>query len=301
MKWTDRLERHLGFLAIPNLMLFIVGGQVLATLLGLRDSSVPLQMLLDPEAVARGQYWRLLTWAFVPNLDRLGLLFAVFWFMFLWQVGQAMEHAWGSFRTTLYILLGLGLPALGTMLLWQAGGPVLILSGGTFSISLLLAAAAISPDTTLYLFFILPLKLRWVAWALGAYLAWQALTGGMGAMVEVVFGVGNYLLFFVPEGIEAWRLRKQVAAGRQVFERAKREGARVAERACAQCGAGAAADLRLCTCPRCGEDGRSWCAEHLGPHLGPAAAASEPPPQPPEDPLPKKKGRPTAAKTKRKG
>jgi hypothetical protein len=293
LKWTDRLERHLGFLAIPNLMLYVVGGQALTTLLGFKDNSLPLQLILDPEAVARGQYWRLITWAFVPNLGLLNGVFAIFWFLFLWSVGQAMEASWGSLRATLYILLGVALPAVGTMLLWQAGGPVLILTGGTFSISLLLAAAALAPETTLYLFFILPVKLRWVAWALGVYLAYEALTGGISGMVEVVFGVGNYLLFFVPEGIEAWRLRKQVAAGRRVFAAAKVEGAKVAQRACAQCGAGPSAELRLCTCPRCGEHGRDWCAEHLGPHLGRPAEA--------EPPLPPKEGRPAAPKTKRKG
>ena len=300
MKWTDPLERRFGFLAIPNLMLYLVAAQALATLLGLKDASVPLQMLLDPEAVARGQYWRLFTWALVPDLSRLGVLFAVFWFLFLWNVGVAMEQAWGAFRSTLYILLGIGLPALGAMLLWQAGGPVLILSGGTFSISLLLAAAALSPETTLYIFFILPVKLRWVAWALGVYLLWQAFSGGISGMVAVVFGVGNYLLFFVPEGMEAWRLRGQVAAGRKVFATAKWEAALLPPRACAQCGAGADADLRLCTCERCGPEGRDWCFEHLRPHLG-GAAPGPPPPEgpPPPQPAPQKRG--ARPKTRRKG
>lgn len=304
MDWLDRLERRFGFLAIPNLMMFVVAGQALATLLGLKDPTLPLQLILDPEAVARGQWWRLFTWVIVPRLDPLDLLMAVFWFAFLWMVGSALESAWGSFRATLYILLGVFLPAIGAMLLWQYAGVQLLLTGGYFSITLMLAYAALAPETSIYLFMILPVKMRWVAWVLGVVLAWKAFTGGWPAFWEVAFGVGNYLVFFVPQGVDAWRLRRQSAAGQKVFAQAKREVALLEPRRCVECGAGPEADLRLCTCERCGPEGRFWCQAHLAGHQPPS-----PPSPPPVRPAPKTPSRtktkaaPKAATktTKRKG
>jgi hypothetical protein len=56
MRWLDKLERHFGFLAIPNLMLAIIGGQVVTTFLALKDPTVPLQLMLDPAAVSVGHW-----------------------------------------------------------------------------------------------------------------------------------------------------------------------------------------------------------------------------------------------------
>ena len=81
MNWLDQLERRFGFIAIPNLILFIIAGQVLATLLGAQNPTVPMMMVLDPQAVVAGQWWRLFTYIFVPDVSRLGLIFAIFWFL----------------------------------------------------------------------------------------------------------------------------------------------------------------------------------------------------------------------------
>jgi hypothetical protein len=281
MRWLDKLERHFGFLAIPNLMLGVIGGQALSTLLALKDPTVPLQLMLDPAAVAEGQWWRLFTWIIVPDATPFGLLTAVFWFMFLFSIGRALELEWGAFKSTVYLLLGMALPALGAMLLWQFLGIQIILTGSYFSITLLLAFAALAPELTMYLLFILPVKMRWVAWALGAWLLWSALSRGLVGAMEVGFGVGNYLIFFLPAGVQAWRQRRFASAGQKVFKEAKREAERAQARVCADCGRGAEADLRLCTCELCGEEGRNFCREHLGPHLA-LTMPSKPSPEPPQ-------------------
>jgi hypothetical protein len=296
LNWLDRLEKHLGFLAIPNLILGVIAGQAVMTLAGLQHPEIPLLLQLDPAAVASGQWYRLITWILVPDTSKLGLLFAVFWFWLLWVMGRTLEAEWGHFRCSVYLLLGLFLPALGSLLLYAGFGIQVIQTGLYFSLSLQLAFAALVPEFTLYLFFIIPMKMRWWAWIVGVWLLFRAVTGGLEGFGEVVFGVGNYILFFLPGAIRASRQRQQVAANRRVFSEAKREAAAIFTHACAQCGAGREADLRLCTCERCGEDGKFWCAEHLKPHLAELKPAAESPP-----PLPKKSSRKAAPKTKRKG
>src|SRR6266705_6165254 len=106
MNWLDRLERRFGFIAIPHLILIIIAGQVVATLMGAQNPELPLMMVLDPRAVVEGQWWRLFTYIFVPDVSKLGLIFSIFWFYFLWMLGQALEAEWGSFRLTIYVLSG---------------------------------------------------------------------------------------------------------------------------------------------------------------------------------------------------
>jgi hypothetical protein len=267
MRWLDKLERHLGFLAIPNLILAVIFGQVASTLLGLKDPAIAQMLMLDPALVAGGQWWRLVTWVIVPSLSPLSLIFAIFWFQFLFMIGQALEHEFGAFKSTVYLLLGIALPALGAMLLWNLFGVDIIMTGSYFSATLQLAFAALAPEFTVMLMFIIPVKMRWVAYFIGAWLLWTGFSDGWLGLVEVFFGVGNYLLFFLPAGIQSWRQRRYAAVGQKVFREAKREAEKVVTRVCAECGRGPEADLRLCTCELCGPDGRNWCADHLKPHL----------------------------------
>lgn len=300
LKWLDRLEGPLGFLAIPRIILFIVVGQALATIAAFQHPQLSLQMLMDPVAIASGQYWRVISWVMVPFTGRIDPFLSIFWFWFLWMIGSALEAEWGAFKCTVYVLLGVVLPPLGALFLYHYFGIITVFSGFYFATSMQLAFAALAPEFTIYLMLILPVKMRWWAWALGAYLIFQAFGNGLAGFLETGFGVGNYLVFFLPGAWSAFRLRKQVAENRKVFVAAKREAHALDLRACAECGAGPEADLRLCFCDRCGEDGRHWCAAHLPAHLGKAA----PPPAPaaePSPPPPKKLGKPPKAKTKRKG
>jgi hypothetical protein len=283
VRWLDRLERHLGFLAIPNLIVAVIIGQALMTLAAMQQPHLPLQLMLDPVAVASGQWYRLLTWVIVPSTGTLGVFLAIFWFWLLWMMGQALEREWGAFRCTLYLLLGIALPGLGSMLLWYYFGITVLQTGFYFSTSLMLAFAAIAPEFTLYLFFVLPVKMRWMAWALGAWLLLQALGGGWAGGLAVLFGVGNYLIFFLPQAVGASRQRAQVAANRQAFTQALQQAD---THRCHDCGAGRGSGLRLCTCERCGDEGRFWCEEHLPLHLSP---------------LPQKSGTSSAQKKKKKG
>jgi hypothetical protein len=118
MRWLDKLERHFGFLAIPNLIVAVIIGQALATLMGLSHPELPSLMMLDPAAVEAGQWYRLLTWIIVPNVTPMGVIFAIFWFQILWMIGQSLEAEWGAFAATVYLLTGLLVPGLVSMFLW---------------------------------------------------------------------------------------------------------------------------------------------------------------------------------------
>jgi hypothetical protein len=284
MRWLDKLERHFGFMALPNLILITIVGQILVTVATLKDPTVPLQLMLDPAAVAAGQWWRIVTWIFVPAAHPLGVFQALFYFQFLLIVARSLESEWGAFKSTLYVLLGAGLPTLGAMLLWQFLGVQVLLSGWHYTATLLLAIAVIAPDLTILLMFILPVKMRWLAWGLGALLIWNAQHLGWLGLTQLFLGVGNYLIFFIPTGIQAWRLQQLSLEGKKVFREAKREADRTVARTCAVCGRGVEADLRLCHCERCGEDGLNYCPEHLTLHLA----------------VPEKIGSPAPVKKKRK-
>ena len=286
MRWLDKLERQFGFLAIPHLIIVIILAQVVATLMSFGNSQIPLLLAMDPIAVEAGQSYRLLTWILAPPTGRLGFIMAIFWFQMLFMMGQALDAEWGAFKSTVYLLIGTVLPSLASLFFWHFYHLPIYISGWYFSSTLMLAFAALVPDFTMLLMFVLPIKMRWYAWALGAFLLYLAATGGLSGALEVLLGTANYLIFFLPAGIQGWRSTQRRHGQLQVLKSVERV---LDARRCSVCGKGPQeADLRVCHCERCGEDGQTFCVEDLQAHL----------PKPAE--TPKKMGKSPRPKQKRK-
>src|SRR6202047_4436749 len=162
MTWLDKLERRFGFLAIPSLGRLLVGFTVLVYVLILLNPDFLNVIALDPARVRRGEVWRLITYIFIPpSLSPLWLLLGLW---FLWFIGDGLERAWGAFRLTLYFLVGM----VGTT-------AAAFFFGENFSNSMLIASlfyafARFYPDVVIYIFFVLPVKVKWIAWILAALL-----------------------------------------------------------------------------------------------------------------------------------
>src|SRR5215212_7177375 len=109
MTWTDRLERRIGFIAVPGLLRYVAALTALVFVLYKIDRSYLTLIDLNVEQVRHGQVWRLITYLFIPQLgglfpDWLNAAFAV---LFLLWVGDRLEEVWGAFRLTLFFLLGM--------------------------------------------------------------------------------------------------------------------------------------------------------------------------------------------------
>ena len=169
-------------------------------------------MVLDPVAVVNGQWWRLFTYIFVPSTGALNMILAIFWFQFLWMIGQALEAQWGSFRLTLYVLSGVFFGAFVSMAGFLFLHLPILQSGSYWSLSMLLAFACLHPEVEMLVMFILPLKMRWAAWIIGAYLLYQVVSGGFPALFEVAGSMANFILFFGPMAWRRFRDRKSSLA-----------------------------------------------------------------------------------------
>jgi membrane associated rhomboid family serine protease len=252
MSWLDRLERRFGFLAIPGLCRLLVGFTVLVFVLILLNPDFLNVITLDPARVRRGEVWRLFTYIFVPpSLSPLWLLLALW---FLWFIGDGLERAWGAFRLTLYFLVGM----IGTTI-------AAFFFGSNFSnqmlvSSLFFAFARFYPDVVIYILFILPAKIKWLAWAWGLFLLVGFLTQTNSYRAALIAAFSNYLIFFGPEIFHAARHRREVSTRRQRFEGESRGAAEPLHK-CAVCGATELSDPNLEF--RVARDGEEYCVPHL--------------------------------------
>ena len=252
-----RLERRIGRYAIPNLIIYVVAGMGVFWLLSMTRPEVLGRLELDMGAVRAGQVWRLFTFLLIPIGTSYWVLINLY---FAWWVGSTLEQHWGAFKFNAYYFMG----AFGTIVAALLAGPQ---SNVWLDASLFLAFATTFPDAQILLFFILPIKVKWLGILAALPIAYYVAVGDWGTRAAIVAAVSNYLLFFGGHWVDVLRKRNVV-----VRQRAKREVFKddsvFGQRVCAICGAREAdgADIRVCSCERCGGKSRPLCLEHARNH-----------------------------------
>ncbi|MEE0801577.1 MAG: rhomboid family intramembrane serine protease [Gemmiger sp.] len=215
MRWIDRLERRFGRYGIPNLMNAILIGQFLVWFLILfvnKDLLVLLPLYRD--GLAHGQIWRVVSFLFLPPLTTsiLQLLLTLY---FRWWVGNALERAWGDFRFLVYLVIGV-IGAVLSCLISGAGS-----ASGIF-LSLFFAYAWMWPDQQVLLFFVIPIRMKWMGYAAAAVWVLEFLQGGLSAKVSLLFGIAGFLVFFGPEMFHF--IRQEIVSYRRRRDWEKRTG-----------------------------------------------------------------------------
>ena len=252
MRWLDKLERRIGFLAIPGLTRILVGFAVLVFALAWLLPGFTTMLTLDPVKIRHGEVWRLVTYIFVPQtLSPIWILFALW---FLWFIGEGLERAWGAFRFTLYFLVGM----IGTTAAAFFFGSNF--SNGMLITSLFFAFARFYPDEVIYILFILPVKIKWAAWVVAAFLLVGFVINPMSYRMALVAAFANYLIFFGPEFFFEARQRREASTRRKRFESPGRDEAEPLHK-CAVCGATELSDPNLEF--RVARDGEEYCLAHL--------------------------------------
>lgn len=200
---------------IPNLMKFIVAGNVIVFLLLSFSNSGAISFLaFDPRAVLHGEIWRLVTFIFVPDSSNLFNL-AISLYFYFW-IGSMLEREWGTPKFTLYYLSGMVLTILTGFIVYLTGGNGSVWGAYYINMSMFFAFAALYPDMQVLLFFIIPIKVKWLAWLDAALFAVNILGSAfqlnlIGALLPVV-AILNFFVFFWAEISDAVARRRGYAA-----------------------------------------------------------------------------------------
>jgi hypothetical protein len=255
MRFLDTLERKYGRYAVPNLTTAIVIGQAFLYLFAYSGQMDLSRALLIPARVLAGEWWRLVTFIFVPPSSSLFWIFFALYAFYL--MGGALEGHWGAFRYNIFLLTGYVMTVVASFLFpYQAASTVFI--GG----SVFLAFAALYPDFQFYIFFILPVKVRWLA-----ILAWigygmSFYSGDWSTRLLIVVSIGNFFMFF---GRDIWWRMK--TGKRKMAEQARAIGGKQeAFHRCALCGKTDLTnpDMDFRYCQECG--GLGYCMDHINDH-----------------------------------
>lgn len=211
-RYIYKLQRKMPWLAIPNLMFYIVAGMATVFVCGMFFPKINATewLTLIPSLIAKGQVWRLVTFIFIP--PQSSLMFMVFALYFYYMIGRTLEDSWGSFGFTVYYLLGM----IGTVL-------ASLLTGGAdnsfLNLSLFFAYAILYPDETFLLFFILPIKAKWLAIADAAIYVFVFIAGTWVQRGAIIASLLNLAIFFGPDLIRRIKNQRYYSETRRNYRR----------------------------------------------------------------------------------
>jgi membrane associated rhomboid family serine protease len=185
-------------LAVPGLIRYVALLNALVFILHLIAPGYLSVLELDPRLILQGEFWRLATWIFIPEtLSPLWIFFAL---LFLLYLGDGLEEGMGAPRLTLFYLTGVVLCTVVNFFFGLQGGGAVVGRANTFlNLSLLLGFATLYPGFQVLVFFILPVRIAWLAGISAALMILSVL--GQPLVVAATLGAAllNYLLFFGTE------------------------------------------------------------------------------------------------------
>jgi hypothetical protein len=258
MKALDWLERRLKWAAVPNVTLYLVFFQGVALVLTLvKGPAFLVQLLYIPFLVRAGDWWRPLTFLITPPAGNPAL--AIFGLYFFYLMGSALEGYWGAFRFNLYLLVGYVAALAAAWLQPFQPAQTMYFEGSVF-----LAFAWLYPDYIILLFFILPVKVKWLALLTLIVYAYFMVRGDWTDSVVVLASGVNFLLFFGNDLISWVRYRGRLAPVRTAAPANQGKAMHV----CTTCGATEQTHKNTVFyyCPQCaGTPG--YCEEHINNHV----------------------------------
>jgi hypothetical protein len=264
MSWLNWLENRVGFLAIPRLIPAIALLNLFVYILFQLQPEYVSFLTLEPTLVLRGEVWRLVSYIFIPQyfLGGGSILQSVFFLLYVWfmiWVGNSLEQAWGAFRLTLYYVLGMAGVTIAAFMLSAdpTAGSILPLY---INLSLFFAFATIFPNVQIYVFFIIPLKIKWVALISLVPILLAFLNSSLLGKTAIVISLLNYVLFFAPMAVSNARHNRDVQKRRLKFTAGSVPVDEPLHR-CTVCKRSERDDPELEF--RVARDGEEYCVEHL--------------------------------------
>lgn len=295
------LEKKFGRFGINDLMKYILGINIIGNIINVIFPGIYYEFLsLDINAICHGQVYRLVTFLMFPTVGRsqsffIDLIWYVIWVFMYYFVGKNLEKMWGKFRFTLFYLFGMiftilvtvgfylyykltgGMIVLGTAKLVDPGSYLgLLASPEHINTSLFLAFASMFPNAQFLIYFIIPIKAKWLSIAYlvlcGFNVVQSIMHGDFFTAALIVVSVLNFVIFFLASRKPSMYNPNEVFVKQKKRKKKKKQGAsakdiKLTRHRCAICGRTEKDSpmLEFRYCSKC-EGNYEYCNDHIFTH-----------------------------------
>ncbi|MBR4550563.1 MAG: hypothetical protein IKO83_11705 [Oscillospiraceae bacterium] len=268
MTYIDRFCRKHPNFGIPNLMKYVCIANVAFWLLGAVNNVLLSYLSFDPELVLRGQVWRIVTFALYP--PSTGLLAFIAFYFYYW-IGSTLEQYWGTPKFNIYFFSGILLTLLYGFAIHFITKRSIQLNAEYVYLSMFFSFAAMFPDMQVLLFFLIPIKMKWLALVDAAFFLMSILTASFPENLLPIVAVLNFFVFCGGELLRA--IPRRPTAGTVNFRRAsakirREQREQLYTHKCAVCGRTDTdyPELEFRYCSRCAGY-HCFCQDHINNHI----------------------------------
>lgn len=268
MIYIERFCRNHPNFGVRNLMKYVCIANVVFWLLGAVNPVLLSYLRFDPYLVLHGQIWRLVTFALYP--PSTGMLAFIAFYFYYW-IGSTLEQYWGTVKFNVYFFSGILLTLLYGFLIYFITGIRIQLNAEYVYLSMFFSFAAMFPDMQVLLFFIIPIKMKWLALVDAAFFILGVVTTRFPVNLLPVVAVLNFFVFCGGTLLRGLPRRPTVNTVnfRRESARIRREQRdKLYTHKCAVCGRTDAdyPDLEFRYCSRCAGY-HCFCQDHINNHI----------------------------------
>ena len=252
--------KHPNF-GVPNLMKYITIANVVFWLINAVNPVLMSYLTFNPALILRGQIWRIVTFALYPPSTGL-LAFIAFYFYYM--IGSTLEQYWGTPQFNVYFFTGIILTVI-------YGFVMYFITAEYIYLSMFFSFAVLFPNMQVLLFYIIPVKIKYLAYIDAALFVYSVFTTRFPANLLPVVAVVNFLIFcggdligYIPK-----RPSQNTINFRRESQRIKREQqANLYTHKCAVCGRTDAdhPELEFRYCSKCAGY-HCFCQDHIYNHI----------------------------------
>ncbi len=198
MNWLYKLEYKYKRYAITNLMLAVVIGQAMVYFADMFAPAAQIisRLSLSWYFVMQGEVWRIITFIFVPSSASSPIFLAIALY-FYYFIGSTLERTWGSFKFNVYYLLGI-IGAILASVFYYILFPEFpsVVTTEQLHMSLFFAFAMLYPNMQVMLFFVIPVKIKYLGFLSAALMFFQFIMNSWATRFAIIMTLINFFIFF---------------------------------------------------------------------------------------------------------
>lgn len=265
MNFMDKLEKTFGRFAIQNISLVLLICYGFGYAIEMVNPEFLYFLTLEPYMILHGQIWRLFTWVIVPpaGFDFFTLIMLYFYF----SIGTTLERTWGTFRYNLFLFSGMFFTVIGSFITLALGylgcGPYF--STYYVNLSIFLAFAMTFPESSVLLFFIIPIRMKILGVIYALLVGYQFVISNAVGKIAIGASLLNVIVFFFLTK-NLTHLRPKQIKRRMDYKRQTSNVTPITRHKCAICGRTERdGDLTFRFCSKCNGN-YEYCQNHLYTH-----------------------------------
>lgn len=268
MSFIERFSYKHPHFGIRNIMLYISIANAAFWVLGAVNQTLLSYLSFDAALILRGQVWRLFTFMLYP--PSTGLLAFLAFYFYYW-IGSTLEQYWGTPQFNIYLLIGYVLTVVYGFLAYFLFHTRIAITGTYLYLSMFFSFAALFPEMQVLLFFIIPIKMKYLAIVDAVFFLLAVFTSPFPMNLLPLVSVLNFFVFFGGELLQRIPRRpsRNTVNFRKEASRIRREQrSQLYNHKCAVCGRTDVSnpELEFRYCSRCAGY-HCFCQDHINNHI----------------------------------